>query len=104
MIRLRHSLEVGLRHPVLGPLLLLFLGLILAFMVFHTVEHGAEGLLFSYAILAAVTLRLVIVLGRRSRAAIDQSQLLGRAPPRRALNFLPANRVPTVLFALPLRL
>ena len=104
VIRLRQSLDTGLRHPLLGPLLLLFLALILAFVVFHAVEHGVEGLLFSCAIVVAVGLRLVVVLGRTWRTTIERLPLLGRAPPRRALSLSPANRIPTVLFALPLRL
>ena len=104
MIRLRQSIEVGLRHPLLGPVLLLLLALLLVFVIFHTVEHGVEGLLFSCAILAAVALRLVVVLGRTWRAAADQLQVLGRAPPRRALRFLPPSRVPPAGLVLPLRL
>ncbi len=104
MIRLRQSLEAGLRHPLLGPLLLLFLGLILAFVILHTVEHGVEGLLFSCVIVVAMSLRLVVVRGRTWRAATGQLPLRGRAPPRRALRFLPSSRLQTVLVALPLRL
>jgi len=104
VIRLRQSIEVGLRHPLLCPLLLLFLGLILAFVVLHTIEHGVEGLLLSCVIVVAMSLRLVVVLGRTWRAATDQSSLFGRAPPRQALWLLPPRRVQPVLFALPLRL
>jgi hypothetical protein len=104
VFRLRHSLETGIRHPLLGPLLLLFLALILAFVFLHTIEHGVEGLLFSCVVLVATSLRLAVVLGRTSRAATEQLPLLGRAPPRRALRLLPPSRLPPVLFALPLRL
>jgi len=85
-------------------LLLLFLGLILAFVVLHTIEHGVEGLLFSCVIVAAACLRLVVVLGRTWRATTDQLPLLGRSPPRRALRLLPPSRVPPVLSSLSLRL
>ncbi len=104
VIRLRQSLEAGLRHPLLGPLLLLFLGLILAFVILHTIEHGVEGLLFSCVVVVAMSLRLVVVLGRTWRAATHQLPPRGRAPPRRALRFLPPSRLPPVLAALPLRL
>ena len=104
MIRLRQSIEAGLRHPLLGPVLLLLLALLLVFVIFHTVEHGVEGLLFSCAILVAVALRLVVVLGRTWRAAADRLQVLGRRPPRRTLRFLPLSRVPPAGLALPLRL
>lgn len=85
MIRLRQSFEAGARRPLLGPLLVLALALVLAFVVFHTVERGAEGLLFSCALLVAVSLRLVVVLGRTWRATLEQLPVLGRAPPRRVL-------------------
>lgn len=104
VIRLRQSIEAGLRHPVLGPLLLLALALMLAFVVLHTVEHGVVGLLFSCAILAAVGLRLVVVLGRTWRATTEPRILVGRGPPRRTRYLLPASLVTTVLTALPLRL
>jgi hypothetical protein len=104
VIRLRQSLEAGLRHPLLGPLLLLFLGLILAFVVLHTIEHGAEGLLLACVVVAAISLRLVVVLGRTWRAATDQLPLFGRAPPKGAVRRLPPSRIPPVLVALPLRL
>lgn len=104
MIRLRQSIEAGLRHPVLGPLLLLFLALVLAFVVFHTVEHGVEGLLFSCAIIAAVSVRLMVVLGRTWRGTTDQLPLFGRGPPRRTLRLTSQSRAPTIHIALPLRL
>ena len=104
VIRLRQLLDAGLRHPLLGPFLLLFLALILAFVVLHTIEHGVEGLLFSCAILLAACLRLMVVIGRTWRATAEQLPLLGRAPPRRARRLLPPSRVPPVLVALPLRL
>ena len=104
VIRLRQSIEAGLRHPVLGPLLLLALALMLAFVVLHTLEHGVEGLLFWCMIIAAVVLRLVVVLGRTWRATTGRLPLISRGPPRRALCLLPASRLPTALSDLPLRL
>lgn len=104
MIRLRQSIEAGFRHPLVGPLLLLALALILAFVVLHTVEHGVEGLLFSCAVLAAVGLRLVVVLGRTWRASTRHLPVRGRASRKRRLRRLPARLEPTVLLARPLRL
>jgi hypothetical protein len=103
VIRLRQGIETGLRHPLLGPVLLLFLGLILAFVVFHTIEHGVEGALFSCAILAAVALRLVVVLGRVWRERLGRLPLVGRGPPQPAVSAFPLIGRPAVLFALPLR-
>lgn len=101
MIRLRQSLEAGLRHPLLGPVLLICLGLVLAFVIFHTVEHGVEGLLFTCAILAAVVLRLLVVQGRIWRVTPTSAQRTGRAPP--AAVQPPPLRPPGLLLALPLR-
>lgn len=103
MIRLRQSLDRELRHPLLGPLLLLVLVLVLAFVAFHTVEHGVEGLLFSCAILAAVVLRLAIVLGRISLVKREILVPARRGPPRRAPGGRSELRASCV-FALPLRL
>ena len=104
VIRLRQSLERGLRHPLLGPLLLLLLGLVLAFMVFHTIEHGVEGQLFTCVLLAGAALRLVVVIGRAHRTRLEGRALSDRAPPRvRERRLLRASRPPTFLFALPLR-
>ncbi|HEU4686955.1 MAG TPA: hypothetical protein VFS23_01265 [Vicinamibacterales bacterium] len=103
MIRLRESIEAGLRHPLLGPLLFLLLAIILAFVVFHTVEHGVEGLLFSCAILAAVVLRLVVIVGRTYRTTLDPLPLPARAPPRRRLGRITSTGPPARI-ALPLRL
>jgi hypothetical protein len=104
VIRLRQSLQAGLRHPLLGPLLLLLLGLILAFVVLHTIEHGVEGLLFSCVIVVAMSLRLVVVLGRAWRATAEQLSPFGRGPPNRGVCLLLPSRLPPVLVALPLRL
>lgn len=104
MIRLRQSIEAGLQHPVAGPLLLLSLALLLAFVVLHMIEHGVEALLVSCVILTAVLLRLGVMLGRTPRATAEQSALVSRGPPRCAVRFPRAGGVPTVLSALPLRL
>ena len=105
MIRLRQSVEAGLRHPLWGPLLLVFLAVILAFVALHTIEDGAEGLLFTCAIVAAAGLRLlVVVLGRTWLATAHELPFFGRAPPRRTLRLLPPSRLPPVVLALPLRL
>jgi hypothetical protein len=82
--------------------LLICLGLVLAFVVFHTVEHGVEGLLFTCAILAAVVFRLVVVQGRSWRVTLASAQPTDRGPPPAVT--LPAIRPPTLFSALPLRL
>ena len=104
MIRLRQSIEARLQHPVLGPVLLLLLALLLVFVIFHTVEHGVEGVLFSCVVLVALALRLVVVLGRTWRAGDEELHVRGRAPPRQATRFVPPSRVPPACLPLPLRL
>jgi len=91
-----------LRHPLVGPLLLLLIGIVLAFAIFHTIEHGVEGELFTCGILAAALLRLVLTVRELPRRH-ERARRDGRAPP-------PApNRLglPIVLrgpmFAVPLR-
>lgn len=102
MIRLRQSLEAGFRHPLLGPLLLLALAFVLAFVVIHVVEHGVEGLLVTCAVLAAVALRLVVVLGRTWRPGAARSSVAGRSPPRHR-PALPSQPPPAAALAAPLR-
>lgn len=105
MIRLRQVVEAGLRHPLWGPLLLVFLAVILAFVALHTIEDGAEGLLLTCAIVAAAGLRLLAVVpGRTWLATAHDLPLFGRAPPTRARRLLPRSRLSPVLLALPLRL
>ena len=104
VIRLRQSLEAGFRHPLFGPLLLALFALLLAFVVFHTVEHGVEGLLFTCAILTAVALRLVVVVGRIWAVRSERTRLGDRAPPvRLPLLLVPAHGHPSALLAPPLR-
>jgi hypothetical protein len=104
VIRLRQSLEAGLRHPLLGPVLVLSLAFVLAFVILHAVEHGVEGLLFTCAVVAAVFLRLVVVVGRMSLARRGSGTTTLRGPPPRATGREPALRSPPTLAALPLRL
>jgi hypothetical protein len=104
VIRLRQSLEATLRHPLLGPLLLVFMALVLAFVCLHTIEHGVEGLLFSCVLLVAAGVRLVVVVGRVWRASQVDGSRPSRGPPAR---FVRANRPPPAapaLVVLPLRL
>lgn len=103
MIRLRQSLDAGLRHPLLGPALVVFLALVLAFAALHAVEHGVEGLLLSCAAVAAVALRMLVApSGTREISAEPE-----RTPRRRRLQpRLLARRGPAMQAAVrvPLRL
>lgn len=102
VIRLRHALEAALRHPLLGPLLLLALAAMLAFVALHALEHGLAGALFTCAILAAAALRLAIAVCRWFRAAAGQALPAGRAPPRRE-SLIGTGPEPLSVVAFPLR-
>lgn len=78
MLRLRHTIERGLRHPLVGPVLLVFLGLLLVFVVFHAVEHGALGDVLVCVAMAAFGLRLLLLGG----PALFAQRQLGVAPER----------------------
>lgn len=82
MIRLRRRIHLTLRHPVVGPLLLVVLAVLLAFVILHGVEHGVEGELFTCGILAAAALRLVVIALRRLARSAERAELPGRSPPR----------------------
>jgi hypothetical protein len=103
VVRLRQSLDVALRHPIFGPLLLLFVVLMLAFVFVHTIEHGVEGLLFSCVMLVAAALRLVVVVGRICRTRSLPIRHTGRAPPVLAARFHPASNSPPGDLLAPLR-
>lgn len=101
MIRLRQSLDAGLRHPLLGPLLLLGLALLLSFLFLHTAEHDLEQLLISCGMLAAVAFRLVAA-PRLSRPAAPEPRAGG---PRRdaGLGAIASLPPPRPAYAFPLR-
>lgn len=101
MIRLRQSLDAGLRHPLLGPLLLLGLALILAFVALHAVEHGAGGMLFSCALLAAATIKLVLAAGPAGTRAREARTIGPRGAARPAVRL--ALPPPAAAHSLPLR-
>lgn len=104
MIRLRQSLERGMRHPLVGPFLLLLLGLVLAFVVFHAIEDGVAGQLFTCALLAAAALRLVVLLTRTRGIRVEGRVSADRGPLReRERRLLQVTRPTASLLALPLR-
>jgi hypothetical protein len=103
VIRLRQRLQAGLEHPVAGPLLLLLIALMLTFVFLHTIEHGVEGLLFTCVMLVAAVLRLVVVLGRVSRARLVPVAFGRRAPPMRAVRLSEPRRLAPAEFVVPLR-
>lgn len=88
---------------MLGPLLVLCVALVLAFLVFHTVEHGVEGLFLSCALALVVATRLAVVTGRISRISPELASRARRGPPRPIQGSqVPLGRCAAVV-ALPLR-
>lgn len=104
MIRLRQSLDAAVRHPLLGPLLLLFLALVLAFVCLHVIEHGVEGVLIACVLLVAAGVRLAVVVGRVCRAADAAPGPLRRGPPARVVRWERPPPAARAAVALPLRL
>ena len=89
MIRLRSLLERGLKHPVLGPVLLVALVIVLAMVFLHFVEDSHEATSFGTACLA-----LAAVLGSILLTPIVRTY-------RGAATSVQSNRgPPTVAFAL----
>lgn len=103
VIRLRESIQAGLRHPILGPLVLLLLGLLLAFVILHAVEDGIAGELFACVFAAVVVIRLLArpprVLARVSLAFTATD----RAPPWRFFGSVVAYSPSAALLSTPLR-
>ena len=83
MIRLRCLIERGCAHPVLGPILLLVLLLMLAFLFLHFAEdgHGAESFGGLCVALAAIIGSLVVVPSARPSGKPASSGRTDRGPP-----------------------
>jgi len=104
VIRLRHWADATLRHPLVGPLLLLALVLLLAFVVLHGFEHGVEGELVTCGMLAAAVLRLFAIACRRRDERLELARLPARSPPPAARSAARLQPAPLPLgFLLPLR-
>ena len=86
MIRLRHALQRGLRHPVLGPILLVLLAIVMVMVVVHSTHDQAhqDSPLFA-ACIALALFALVVLLVSAPRANAPAAWSSARAPP-------PANR------------
>ncbi|MHB1243412.1 MAG: hypothetical protein ACYC1P_08460 [Gaiellaceae bacterium] len=77
MIRLRELLERWLRHPAVGPILILLLAVALAFLVLHEVGEGSlESFAAACATLAALgALGLLLLRARPAAPALRGSTL-----------------------------
>src|SRR6188474_3076144 len=83
MIRLRSLLERGLKHPVLGPVLLVALVIVLAMVFLHFVEDSHEASSFGTACLALAAVLGSILLTPiiRTYRAVSTSVRSNRGPP-----------------------
>lgn len=92
MIRLRQSIERGVRHRWLGPLFVVLLCVMLALLVLHTVhdaEHSATSA-GEFCLALVVMFSVVIVIRLRWRVLVRLVfPRSGRAPPVRRVLTLP---------------
>lgn len=103
VIRLRETVQAGLRHPVLGPLVLALLVVLLAFLVLHAAEDGIAGELFACAIAIAAAATILVPPLRAAAGAAAVALRAGRAPPPVWLRRAPSLAPPTALLGIPLR-
>lgn len=84
MIRLRHILERGRRHPILGPIVLILLVLLLAMVFMHAAqdEHGTA-VEAGFFCLAIVTMLgpIMVRVGRAEPRSVALSGFPTRGPP-----------------------
>lgn len=82
MIRLRRHIERGLRHPVVGPLLLLLLAVLVVFTALHEMSEGLPGDAAMACVAIALVLMTIIPLtGLPPLATRPATQHPSRAPP-----------------------
>lgn len=84
MIRLRSILERGCTHPILGPLVLVFLVLLLAMVFLHAAEEGLHAAMEAGAVCFVFAAFLVLVLldpARLRPPAISLAGVCERGPP-----------------------
>ena len=106
MIRLRQTIERGMRHPWLGPLFVILFCLLMALMFMHAMhdtDHmGTEIGEFCLGLTVMFSLLIVIRLSWRVEVPLVQT-LSGRAPPLAQIVPLPARRA-ALAAPVPLRL
>ena len=103
MIRLRGHIERGLRHPLVGPLLLLVLAVLVVFMALHEMSEGLPGDAAVACVAIVLILMSIVPLAvSRPVASRRAAKRPIRAPPvdRRKLRPLDAH----ALHFVPLRL
>ena len=82
MIRLRQRLERGIRHPVLGPLLLLLLVLLLAMTAFHESHETIAGHPGEFCVaFVGFLLGLLSLVVRIAIVTVVPAPIVARGPP-----------------------
>lgn len=101
MIRLRHGLERGRAHPILGPLLVIVIVLLLAMVFLHVAHEGMDAAtaLGEICLGLASALGLVLPYGSPSSAGTKRSSGRGTAarPKRRSDLSVDSSREPRFL-------
>ena len=82
MIRLRQQIDRGLRHPVVGPLLLLLLAVLVVFIALHETSEGIAGHVELICVALTMVLLAVLPLTEALRLTIrPRGASPSRAPP-----------------------
>lgn len=90
MIRLRQQIERGLRHPVVGPLLLLLLAVLVVFTALHETSEGIAGHVELICVALAMVLIAALPLAKALRLTIQpRGANPSRAPPQATLRVRP---------------
>lgn len=79
MIRLRREIERGLRHPLVGPLLLVFLAVLVVFIALHETSDSIAGHVALICVAIAIVLLAAVSLAGVPHPA---TRSLGTNPPR----------------------
>lgn len=96
MIRLRRVIAGAMRHPVLGPLVLILLAFTLALLAIHgTADQGLDGTVVACFALAVLMALLVVLTSTPRLHRLD-----GRRPARAPPAGRPARRVEPAPFGL----
>lgn len=86
MIRLRQQIQRGLRHPVVGPLLLLLFAVLVVFIALHETSEGIAGHVELICVALAMVLIAALPLAEAQRVTIrPRGASPSRAPPRATL-------------------
>lgn len=101
MIWLRDQIERGRCHPVLGPVLLVLLAILLAFVAIHGVADQSQH--DGYVCVGLMLLLVVVLLIPRPRLIVVHRLFASRGPPRERVPSAAPTPFPSITLT-PLRL